>query len=324
MKSSFIFSLLQVILFQQVFCENITSRYSDICYGDLGCFTTRPPFSTTLARPVALLPESPDLIDTRFYLYTRSNQFYPSSIGHEFDSQYFKADKSVKLIIHGFIHNGFKKYIIDMKDAFLRVEDTNVIVVDWSSGNRFPYTQATANTQVVGAEVARLVNSLIRRHNINAENVHIVGHSLGAHTAGYAGEKISGLGRITGLDPAGPYFENTDPAVRLDKTDAKFVDAIHTDGAASAKLGLGLMQFSGHVDFYVNGGKNQPSCPGTSIKLLSAIFNFATFNVDNLEDGALCSHMSAVYYFTDSIENVDCKYTGYPCNSDEELMMVNV
>ena len=33
-----------------------------------------------------------------------------------------------------------------------------------------------------------------------------------------------------GLDPAEPYFEGTDPVVRLDPSDAAFVDVIHTDG----------------------------------------------------------------------------------------------
>lgn len=36
---------------------------------------------------------------------------------------------------------------------------------------------------------------------------------------------------ITGLDPAQPYFQGTPPEVRLDKTDAEFVDVIHTDSA---------------------------------------------------------------------------------------------
>lgn len=40
-----------------------------------------------------------------------------------------------------------------------------------------------------------------------------------------------------GLDPAGPYFENTDKVVRLDPTDAMFVDAIHTDGESLLTLG---------------------------------------------------------------------------------------
>ena len=39
-----------------------------------------------------------------------------------------------------------------------------------------------------------------------------------------------------GMDPAGPYFENTDPEVRLDPTDALFVDVMHTN-AGSLALG---------------------------------------------------------------------------------------
>lgn len=58
----------------------------------------------------------------------------------------------------------------------------------------------------------------------------MIGHSLGAQVAGYAGQKLDGkVGRITGLDPAGPMFEHLPPSVRLDPTDAQFVDVIHTN-----------------------------------------------------------------------------------------------
>lgn len=35
----------------------------------------------------------------------------------------------------------------------------------------------------------------------------------------------------SGLDPAEPYFQDTNALVRLDPTDAKFVDVIHTDAS---------------------------------------------------------------------------------------------
>jgi len=49
-------------------------------------------------------------------------------------------------------------------------------------------------------------------------------------------------------DPAGPYFENTPSVVRLDKTDAKFVDIIHTDtNKLVANNSFGINSPIGHV-----------------------------------------------------------------------------
>jgi len=79
--------------------------------------------------------------------------------------------------------------------------------------------------------------------NASAADFHLIGFSLGAHVAGFAGKKVqeSGkqlkVGRITGLDPASPGFDFDSPDVRLDKADAKFVDVIHTD--TNTLLGIG-------------------------------------------------------------------------------------
>ena len=70
--------------------------------------------------------------------------------------------------------------------------------MDWSKGNGFPYEKATANTQVVGTEIALFIKYLMNEYGLSASDFHIIGHSLGAHVAGYAGQKVNGLGRITG------------------------------------------------------------------------------------------------------------------------------
>ena len=58
------------------------------------------------------------------------------------------------------------------------------------------------------------------------------------------------------------------------------------------------------------GGKDQPSCPATSGKILSGIFNLVTVDVVGILEDTICSHMSAVNFFRDSIENLECQYQG--------------
>ncbi len=114
-----------------------TKCESDVCYDELGCFTNGPPFGSTVARPIGWLPDSPEKINTRFFLYTRNNPTNPISIMHN-KTQDLNGLLETKIIVHGFVHNSNKKWIIDMKDALLKWDDFNVIVVDWSKGSGFP------------------------------------------------------------------------------------------------------------------------------------------------------------------------------------------
>lgn len=67
--------------------------------------------------------------------------------------------------------------------------------------------------------------------------------------------KIINIWCHLGLDPALPLFVSFDNTKKLDKSDAEFVDVIHTNALRRGKL-----ETCGHVDFYVNGGLNQPGC----------------------------------------------------------------
>ena len=92
-----------------------------------------------------------------------------------------------------------------MKDTLLEREDCNVILVDWSRGAFIPYSQAAGNTRLVGAQTAELIRFLISSNSGSpalADRLYIVGFSLGAQIAGYAGTNLLAhgmvLGRITG------------------------------------------------------------------------------------------------------------------------------
>lgn len=74
-----------------------------------------------------------------------------------------------------------------------------------------------------------------------------------------------------GLDPAGPLFESHDPRVRLDATDANFVDVIHSNGEQLILGGLGSWQPMGDVDYYPNGGKMQSGCSNIFVGAVSDI-----------------------------------------------------
>jgi pimeloyl-ACP methyl ester carboxylesterase len=294
------------------------ARIFDVCYGEYGCFTIRPPFGATLQRPIAVFPAAASVVGTKFFLYTRDARRNRTEISRFTTLGPWSSSKATKLLIHGFLERADSQWWIDMKNAILDAEDVNVIIVNWSKGNGFPYEKATANTQVVGAETGLFINYMIANHGAKAADFHVIGHSLGSHIAGYAGKQVVGLGRITGLDPAGPYFENTDPVVRLDPTDAAFVDVIHTDGAHNLLLGLGTLQRMGHVDFYPNGGYDQPKCSKTSGKILNLILQLGTMNIDGFLVTSLCSHLAAVYFFTDSIRN-ECPYVGYSCDNFDDF-----
>lgn len=170
---------------------------SQVCYDDLGCFTNDYPFGGSL-RPISDLPDTPAKINTTFYLYTRQSPSKPEIINYKNPGK-FNPSLPTKLIVHGWLDTSFEQWILDMRDALLKVEDMNVIAVDWGKGAKYLYEYAVANTQIAGAETARLIHSLIDNTGVSIEKFHIIGHSLGAHVCGYAGKRISGLPHITGL-----------------------------------------------------------------------------------------------------------------------------
>lgn len=91
---------------------------------------------------------------------------------------------------------------IPMKNALLKRDDINVVIVAWYNGSHVGYSKAAANCRLVGAQIAHLVEALHKEVGLAPSLVHVVGYSLGAHVAGYAGSTLKTKGyriaRITG------------------------------------------------------------------------------------------------------------------------------
>ncbi|XP_048126212.1 LOW QUALITY PROTEIN: pancreatic triacylglycerol lipase-like [Alosa alosa] len=292
---------------------------SEVCYDRLGCFSDSLPgrhWAGTVERPEPRLPWSPEQIATRFLLYTPQNpeHYQEISAGREvLEVSNYSPSRKSRFIIHGYISKGNQNWPSDMCKLILQVEDVNCISVDWTVGGRSQYPQAANNIRVVGAQVADMMSVMKSSFQQSAGEMHVIGHSLGAHAAAEAGRRTKGLGRITGLDPAEPYFQGCPAQVRLDpatSADAKFVDVIHSDASPfGSTLGFGMSQTVGHVDFYPNGGEQMPGCPQ----------NAAVENVDpnNIWEGTrffvACNHQRSYQYYSDSILNRS-GFTGYPCN----------
>lgn len=287
-----------------------------VCYKEdsIGCFSNESPFTNAAGK----VPESPRQIGVSFLLYTRHNpNIYELLTRDAIDIQrsHYNGTRETKFIIHGYRDDGRETWLTDMKNALLDKEDLNVICVDWETGaDKIDYNQAAANTRVVGALVAQLIKALKETAGSKAADMHLIGHSLGAHIAGYAGEMVPGMGRITGLDPAGPAFGNRPPEVRLDKSDANFVDVIHTDAQSIMDLGFGAVTEMGHADYYPNGGNNQPGCksPGKHI------FKLITGKFKQFKKGIACDHARARDLFIESVRS-SCRFLSYPCSSFEDL-----
>ncbi|CAB3223697.1 unnamed protein product [Arctia plantaginis] len=208
--------------------------------------------------------------DAYYYLYTRLNAepeelHIPNDSDQIFTSQYFNSSNLVKVITHGWLTNMNATWLQDMKNEFLSNNDYNVIIIDWNELSRNPiYPWAAFSTRYVGKQTAKLLDSIAKSYDID------------------------------GMDPARPLFElpMMPEHCRLDKTDAEFVDIIHTNSGVH-----GYYKSQGHADFYPNGGSSpQPGC-----NQIIAPFDS-------------CSHLRATLYFNESINSATL-FKAFPCES---------
>jgi len=219
---------------------------------------------------------------------------------------------------HGWLGDGSLDWLIQIKDLMLQKDDFNIIVIDWNDdADYYWYPKAASNTRTIGAEVAHVVNNIVAQTGVSFKDFWCIGFSLGAHVCGHMGMRTKQkFGRVTGLDPAGPFFQNEDLTQGLNPTSADFVDVIHTDGEGLIYY-CGKLAPIGHMDFYPNEGKDQPGCwtyMSAEAQFLKKIVPYD----DSWRMG--CSHYRAVWYFMETVrDDASCHVSRSKCTDHENL-----
>jgi len=249
----------------------------------------------------------------RFYLWAREKPWVDDATDHGAEvftaynvtgSKVFDISRKTKFMIHGYSNSGFA-FCKPFVQQYVKQDDFNLLCMDWSQLAAivlFPiwdaYYTAASNVVPAADHATLFLNAWIHTYNLDPANVHIIGHSLGGQVAGQLARSVYGtlgkkIGRISGLDPAGPSFvDDYLQAYCLKKGDASFVDVIHSDGAWNRPFVIrgyfGNLRPMGDIDFYPNGGgpNGQPGC----------------WNLIWIAEGA-CEHGRSSEYFVESINN---------------------
>lgn len=297
--------LLPLVLFDLLLAENCTTQY-------IGCFPEQ--YVRKFGKPLVRMDtmsrfilhgptNSSSFKETLIEADVSSGKYIPGSI---LDDYNFKDYKTV-VLIHGWqilgrptkeMINGkmtstvkLGTWQLTLAHQLVAHEKVNVVVHDWRLGAVGGYSGAKRNTWIAGRELFLFLKTLIIK-GLPLGNIHLVGHSLGAHIAGIAGHDLKmdfreKIGRISGLDPAGLMYNDVPGSLMINRHNAKLVDVYHTDIASEWLTPAGLSGQHGHADFYVNGGADQPGCQ----------------KYESVKMRELCDHKSVISYFTQSIRS---------------------
>lgn len=84
--------------------------------------------------------------------------------------------------------------------AYLQAGEYNVICVNWIQLSFYiQYKVSKQNAKYIGYDIANLLKKITKNMTKGVENIHLIGHSMGAHIVGFTGKTLTGqIARITG------------------------------------------------------------------------------------------------------------------------------
>jgi len=274
----------------------VEMRNDQVCYPVLGCFDHQEPYDCLGTRH---LPTNPNTMTFEYRNYVTSSQYRLLKYD-DLDSISWVAGNKILLATHGW-HDSFNGWLRETREFSFTQPNLTFIALDWrKEAEHMNYAVSIQEARLIARAGAMVLQSAVE-NGIDPSDIHVTGHSLGGQLISFLCKEFQSLtgetlGRFTPLDAAGPVFDSCSSAARVDKTDATYVDFIHTD---SGKLpALAMKEAVGDADFYINDGRHQPGCPEVALD-------------------TNCDHQRAVRMWTSSFTEpcIAC-----PCQSYADLL----
>lgn len=106
-------------------------------------------------------------------------------VNGSYQIEHFDQTKPTRVIIHGFWNSHTSRINKAMKAAYLTNFDVNLIIVNYSRISRdVCYKIARSRVGMLGRKIASFLDHVLGTDEFQWENLAIIGHSLGGHTAG--------------------------------------------------------------------------------------------------------------------------------------------
>ncbi|KAG5684987.1 hypothetical protein PVAND_014190 [Polypedilum vanderplanki] len=222
----------------------------------------------------------------RYYFYHGSmvTAYNVSNFASLFNHSKFYRDKPTTFYIYGTMEGIWVPTVIAVKDAYLANGKQNFVIV----GNLNPFLHVFINAPVIADKFSTNMIQFIRA-GYDMSKVTFVSFSLGSKsiaplTSRLIRKKSGGrlrLQRIVALDPG--IIKDEELYLvggrKLNEDDAKFVMTVHTDCHY-----WGTKESHGHVNFWVNGGCDQPMCHNDFTK-------------------SICNHIKAPLYWAEAVRS---------------------
>ncbi|CAD7079953.1 unnamed protein product [Hermetia illucens] len=264
------------------------------------CDTAMTPIHSCDVTPSEYFATGDGDFNVYFYLFTKANPTDPETLVdgdiNSVRNSNFDSNNPTRIICHGWTDNNESQLYIVLRDKYLSRGNFNIITIDWGEAADDPdYIIAATKAKYAGRKVASMVKFLERNASLDPNNTYLIGASLGAQVAGFAGKDIQPrrIHTIFALDAAASLFAYRNPRYRLARGDAHYVESIHTSG-----LLLGIEHPVGDASFYPHYGRMQPGCNDST-----------TF----------CDHSRAVYYFAESLE-LPNKFYAIQCSTYDQII----